>query len=84
MNLNIKKAKETLYKYNITSSDFATRFGIHRSYVYNTLNGVATPGRKFFAAWAKFCRLFGLNFLDFIDFEDDSPAENNSGMFKKA
>lgn len=83
MNLNIKKAKEILCKYNITSSDFAARFGIHRSYVYNALNGTATPGRKFFAAWAKFCRLFELDFLDFIDFEEDTYTQESSCVIKR-
>lgn len=83
MNLNIKKAREILCKYNISSSDFAARFGIHRSYVYNALNGVATPGRKFFAAWAKFCRLFELDFLDFIDFEDDIYMQSDIRVTEK-
>lgn len=83
MNLNIKKAREILCRYNITSSDFAARFGIHRSYVYNALNGTATPGRKFFAAWAKFCRLFELDFLDFIDFEEDTYAQESSCVIKR-
>ena len=78
MNLNIQKAKETLNKYNISGTDFAARFGIHRSYVYNAMNGNATPGRKFFAAWAKFCRLFGLNFLDYIEFDDEDSDEENT------
>lgn len=71
MNLNIQKAKEVLEKYEISGTDFAARFGIHRSYVYNAMNGTVTPGRKFFAAWAKFCKLFDLNFLDFIIFDED-------------
>lgn len=78
MNLNIQKAKETLNKYNISGTDFAARFGIHRSYVYNAMNGNVTPGRKFFAAWAKFCRLFGLNFLDYIEFDDEDSDEENT------
>lgn len=71
MNLDVKKAKKVLDNYGITGSEFALRFGIHRSYVYNTMNGTATAGRKFFAAWAKFCKLFGLEFLDFIIFDED-------------
>lgn len=71
MNLNIEKARDILNKYGISGTEFAQRFGIHRSYVYNAMNGVATPGRKFFAAWAKFCKLFGLDFLDFIIFDEE-------------
>ena len=70
MKLDIKKAKEVLEKYNISGTDFALRFGIHRSYVYNAMNGTVTPGRKFFAAWAKLCKLYELDFIDFIIFED--------------
>lgn len=71
MNLNMKKVKEIMKKEGISNSDFAKRFGIHRSYVYNAISGVAIPGRKFFAAWASFCKIYGLNFMDFIEFNDN-------------
>lgn len=71
MNLNMNKVKEILEKEGISNSDFAKRFGIHRSYVYNAISGVAVPGRKFFAAWASFCKIYGLNFMDFIVFNDN-------------
>ncbi len=69
MRLDMMKVKSILDKEGISNSDFAKRFGIHRSYVYNAISGAATPGRKFFAAWASFCRIYGLNFLDFIIFD---------------
>ncbi len=71
MNLNMQKVKQALEENNVTGTQFAIRFGIHRSFVYNAMSGAVTPGRKFFAAWAKFCKVFELNFLDFIDFEED-------------
>ncbi len=71
MNLNIQKVRDILNNYGITGIQFSRRFGIHSSYVYNALNGNVVPGRKFFAAWAKFCKLYELNFLDYIDFDED-------------
>ncbi|MBP3348548.1 MAG: helix-turn-helix transcriptional regulator [Clostridia bacterium] len=70
MLLDISKAREALFNCGISYADFAKRFGIHRSYLYNAMNGIATPGRKFFAAWARFCRLYELDFLDFIIFDE--------------
>lgn len=71
MNLDMVKVKAILDKEGISNSDFAKRFGIHRSYVYNAISGAAIPGRKFFAAWACFCKIYGLDFLDFIIFTDN-------------
>ncbi len=70
MELDMKKVKEILDAENISYNDFAIKFGIHRSFIYNAVNGAATPGRKFFAAWARFCKLYELNFLDYIIFHD--------------
>lgn len=70
MELDIEKVKDTLQSEGVSYSDFAKKFGIHRSYVYNAISGAAVPGRKFFAAWANFCRLYELNFLDYVIFYD--------------
>ena len=70
MRLNISKAKKALFEADLSYADFATRYGIHRSYLYNAFDGVAMPGRKFFGAWAKFCKDYNLDFLDFFIFED--------------
>ena len=70
MELDVEKVKETLENEGISYTDFAKKFGIHRSYVYNAISGAAVPGRKFFAAWASFCRLYGLDFLDYVIFYD--------------
>ena len=71
MNLNVTKVKQTLDALRISKNDFSIKFGIHRSYLYNVLNGTVVAGRKFFAAWAKFCNLFELNFIDYFDFDDN-------------
>ncbi len=74
MRLDTEKAKTVLEENEVTLNDFAMRFGIHRSYAYNVMNGTVEAGRKFFAAWAKFCRLFELDFLSFFIFDEDDRA----------
>ena len=75
MNLDVKKAKMEFEKSGLTPTQFSKLFGIHRSYVYNTFSVAAVPGRKFFAAWAKFCAEFELNFFDFFVFDNPDDQE---------
>lgn len=70
MRIDVKKVNEALLKSGISYDGFAEKFGIHRTYVYNVVNGIAEPGRKFFGAWYKFCKAYELDFMGFFIFDD--------------